>query len=330
MLAQVQLERRAGRDRGCRADGPRRVGERRVAERANTAQLPSVADLAHALELVPVAAAGSPSSWCVPRHSPSATAAAVVHRERECLPRAPAVAWPGQGLGGAVASNQPGGAIRCVPVCTIRARITASSIHRVIPSSMSTTGPPDRAERHAGCRVFTSPTGLSGFAVGAEGKHAGWLYDFFVSPRAEWRMAYDMMSLAVEQGVNNLTILEHVFVARFFEQFGFQAIAVSRPESWDKVPPHWMLDPGPDRDSMECPSFLFMMRVASEFRPASPRRPDGDSPAPGGASVSRQTTCGHCAQAITRQVDVFGAVGGYDCPRCGFIFICGTLTMGPP
>src|SRR5256885_7121805 len=92
---------------------------------------------------------------------------------------------------------------------------------------------------YEGCRLFVSPDGRSGFALQEKGKLAGYLWDFFVSPQANERNAYEFLSLAIEQGGNKLATHDHPLLTNFFERFGFQAVVMTRGNVGNVV--HMML-----------------------------------------------------------------------------------------
>jgi hypothetical protein len=196
---------------------------------------------------------------------------------------------------------------------------------------MSSEGKSSASTRHAGCKIFMAPNGLSGVVVGKEGERAGWLYDFFVAGRAEPRTGYEMMSLACQQGADKLVIYEHPLLAKFFEQFGFQVTNGFRPANWNDIPINWRPEPGSATVPTSCPSFLCMIRIASGFSPANPRGSVArSSPGKGGISAGvPQGVCAHCLHEAEPQRNDVGMFGGYDCPGCGFLYVCGTLTMGP-
>jgi hypothetical protein len=93
---------------------------------------------------------------------------------------------------------------------------------------MSTQGSSSEDEYYAGCKLFVSPGGLSGFALGVDGNRTGWLYDFFVSRREKEGAAGQMMSLAVRTGADKLAIYDHPLLVEFFEQFGAFALSGGR------------------------------------------------------------------------------------------------------
>ena len=70
---------------------------------------------------------------------------------------------------------------------------------------------------------------MCGVTLGAKGEHAGVLYDFFVSPREDIRAAYDLVNLVLDMGANKLGVCEVPLLTRFFEQFGFEAVALVGP-----------------------------------------------------------------------------------------------------
>jgi len=179
-------------------------------------------------------------------------------------------------------------------------------------------------DRYVGCKLFVHATGLAGVVVGTDGDRAGYLYDVFVSPKASDRAVYDMVSLAVEQGADKLVTYDDRVLTRFFEQFGFQAVAIiqARGAPADWVPEACRSPVG----AMGCPDFVAMIRVGSEFRAAGPH--PGSSPQPGAIVDAQPESCSRCGQPI-KSVRRFDLFGGFSCSRCGFIYVVGTLTVGP-
>ena len=191
---------------------------------------------------------------------------------------------------------------------------------------MSSEEESSASTRHAGCKIFMAPNELAGVVVGEEGERAGWLYDFFVAGRAGPLTSYEMMSLACQQGADKLVIYEHPLLAKFFEQFGFQVTNGFRPANRNDIPINWRPEPASATVSTSCPSFLCMIRIASGFRPANPQGAGTRFSIPAGAP---QGVCARCLHDAEPQRNDVGMFGGYDCPGCGFLYICGTLTMGP-
>jgi hypothetical protein len=190
---------------------------------------------------------------------------------------------------------------------------------------MSDTELPNATPRYAHCECFISPTGSSGFVVGTAGDRTGELYDFFVSPFEKPGFVDEFMTLALRNGADKLVTYEHPLLAKFFEQFGFQATAVFAPRDYKAVPQGWMPESASERDPRSWPSFLYMA-LSSPSQVAGLRE---HAPARPGERVDyRQGPCARCRHVVCAS-DSFGAFAGYDCPRCGFIYICGTLTMGP-
>lgn len=178
----------------------------------------------------------------------------------------------------------------------------------------------------AGCGHFVSVDGLAGFRLGAEGD----LFDFFASPLAEPSVVQDLMAMAVQQGAYKLVTYEHPLVARFFEGFGFQSTCIVRPTSLNDVPPGWVPEAClSETDPLDWPGFLYMALRHVAVRPA--RLPPVDprhAPSPEG-TMAPNALCARCRRRVASRTRAFGVFGGYDCPRCGFIHVCGQLTLGP-
>ena len=178
----------------------------------------------------------------------------------------------------------------------------------------------------AAYKRFVSPTGMSGFALVSSGERAGELQDFFASPFERPGTVDGLMSLAVQNGANKLVTYEHPLLAKFFEQFGFQTTSIFAPGDFEAVPQGWMPESASERDRRSWPSFLYM----ALFSPIQVVGLRARAPARPGERVDyRQGPCVRCQHVISTS-SCFGAFTGYDCTSCGFIYVCGTLTMGPP
>jgi len=207
--------------------------------------------------------------------------------------------------------------------------------------AMHVLGPPNDAHEYAGCRLFTSATGLTGFALGAEGEMEGWLYDFFASPHESEKTVQAMVALAIEQGANKLVTYEHPLLAEYFIRFCFQPTNLVRLSNLDEAPPGWV--PEMCRagvDGIRCPDFLNMILVkpkhalpsgayeeikgASAFRQLLESVRRASTPE---AAIAPHAPCGHCGRAVASRTRSFGVVGGYTCEHCGFVHVYGTLTL---
>jgi hypothetical protein len=189
---------------------------------------------------------------------------------------------------------------------------------------MSDSELPNTAERYVDCKCFVSKTGMSGFVVGSASDRTGELYDFFVSPFEKPGTVDDLMSLAVQNGADKLVTYEHPLLAKFFEQFGFEATSIVRPKNFKAVPQGWMPESASEWDARSWPSFLYMaLRTKRQVSLRAHASPPADQ-----RIDYRQGPCARCRHVVCAS-DSFGAFAGYDCPRCSFIYICGTLTMGP-
>jgi hypothetical protein len=180
-----------------------------------------------------------------------------------------------------------------------------------------------------GCQSFISVTGRCGVMLGTEGEHAGIVYDFFASPKEEIGAVYGLMNLVLEKGANKLTICANNLLASFFEQFGFEAVAMlagrNAPSNWIPDACRSALDP------MEWPDFAFMARKVYETSPfvTEWQARVQKLPRPSEPLDGRHGPCANCAAAVANE-DYFGLFGGYQCRRCGFIYVYGTLTVGIP
>jgi len=194
---------------------------------------------------------------------------------------------------------------------------------------MSSDRSAQNVDDYAGCRCFVSSTGLSGITLGIDGQHAGVLYDFFASPYEDIRAVYNLMEWALEQGAYQLTIYSSSFLASFFEQFGFEAVSILDRRG---APPNWIPDACRAAfHPIECPDFVFMARKIYETSPAvsSWMSRVQELPAASSRLDGRQGPCANCAAPIASET-WFDLFGGYQCGHCGFIYVCGALTMGIP
>jgi len=199
-------------------------------------------------------------------------------------------------------------------------------------------------DHYAGCRLFTSATGLSGFALGEEGEMAGWLHDFFASPHESEKTVRDMVALAVQQGADKLVTYEHPLLAEFFISLSFQPTNVVRLSSLDEAPPGWV--PEVCRSAVNpisCPDFLNMMRVKPKHAlpPGSFEELKGPAAyaqlvelvrrgsAPESA-IAPNEPCARCGQPVPSRIRSFGVIGGYQCAECGFVHAYGNLTLKYP
>ncbi len=187
----------------------------------------------------------------------------------------------------------------------------------------------ESAAHYAGCKCIVSSTGLCGVTLGIEGRHAGVVYDFFVSPYEDIRAVYALMELALDEGANQLTIWENSLLTTFFEQFGFEAVCVMDRRG---APPNWI--PEVCKSALHpvaCPDFVFMARKIYETSPAVKAwmARTREAPHASGSVDGRRGPCANCAAPVAsdNHYDLFG---GYECTRCGFIYVCGTLTTGIP
>jgi hypothetical protein len=191
---------------------------------------------------------------------------------------------------------------------------------------MSAERMPSVDDGYAGSRSFVSVNGLAGFRLGTEGD----LFDFFASPLAEASLVQDMMAMAIQLGAYKLVTYEHPLVAEFFKGFGFQPTCIVRPAALNDVPPGWVPEAClSETDPLDCPGFLYMALRDAGLRPAS--LPAGDTrhaSSPEGA-MAPDAPCARCRRRVASRTRAFGVFGGYDCPHCGFIHVCGQLTLGP-
>jgi hypothetical protein len=146
-----------------------------------------------------------------------------------------------------------------------------------------------------------------------KGKLAGCVWDFFVSPQESARTAYDLLSLAIQEGGSRLATPDHPVSTQFFELFGFQAVVMARGNAGNNVHMFLMADV---YQKLKPRIFEFLQHMDTRNEVVA-------SDAPKDACAS----CGLGPQALVAG----NGVGGYKCSRCGFIRIYGpNLTIGPP
>jgi hypothetical protein len=167
-------------------------------------------------------------------------------------------------------------------------------------------------ERYPGCRMFAAADGLAGVVLQDEGNLAGFMWDFFVSPRANSRVSYDFALLAINEGGRMLTTREHPLLIAFFELLGFQAVGLTPGE------PH---------------NFLHMILLEKVFRSREPRiKQVLESLAPPADMIvadGQHSACSYCRLAVQAQVSSAKFFGGYQCGHCNFIRVDGILTLPP-
>lgn len=194
---------------------------------------------------------------------------------------------------------------------------------------MSNKRSPISPDYYADCTIFTSPTGKSGVVLGTSGDRKGELYDVFASPHEEPGTVNGLISLAIQKGADKLVTYQHPLLAKFFEQFAFQATNTVKPSSFDSVPQGWMPESASKSNPMSWPNFLYMIRLDSMTQVVTYEDlQGGPSPRTGQRDDSNQALCARCVKPVARSGG-FGMFGGYDCRHCNFIYACGTLTMGP-
>ena len=164
---------------------------------------------------------------------------------------------------------------------------------------------------YSDCKAFMHPSGRAGFRLGVAGAHQGHLYDLFISPHEEERTAYDMVSFAIAQGADKLDVYEHPLLTAFFEQFGFQAATVLGSVKNQQV----------TRPNV----VLMAFRLPQDLQLPESRALTH----PGETIDTRDGPCARCGAPIMLDDNPSLEFGGYDCKRCGFIHVCGTLTLGP-
>ena len=206
---------------------------------------------------------------------------------------------------------------------------------------MKGKGPPSDANRYAGCRLFVSTSGLTGFALGTEGEKAGWLYDFFASPREAENTVHEMMALAIKEGADKLVTYEHPLLAEFFIRSSFQPINIVQLPNLYEAPLGWVPEVCMSTtDPIPCPNFLNMILVKPKH--ALPAGAFEQLKGPTAfkdllQSVQRASTpetaiapnapCARCGGAVASRTRSFGVIGGYNCDQCGFLHVYGTLTL---
>ena len=100
---------------------------------------------------------------------------------------------------------------------------------------------------------------------------------------------------------------------RFFELFGFQAVALTKRDQKDVV---------------------LMNLIAHAFRERAPRLRQvagllADETELPEAGASRPA-CSFCRRELQAPALVLESFGGYECSRCRFLRVYGSLTLGPP
>jgi len=184
-------------------------------------------------------------------------------------------------------------------------------------------------DHYADCTIFTSRTGKAGVVLGTGGDRRGDLYDVFASPQEEPGTVDGLISLAIQKGADKLVTYQHPLLAKFFEQFAFQATNIVKPSSFDSVPQGWMPESASKSNPTSWPNFLYMIRLNSLAQVVSfEDLQGGPSPRPSQTNESNQALCVRCVQPVARSGG-YGMFGGYDCLHCNFIYVCGTLTLGP-
>jgi len=190
-------------------------------------------------------------------------------------------------------------------------------------------GTPKVDGRHTGCRLFVSKSGLTGFALGTQGDRAGWLYDFFASPRDEQHVVPQLMALAVQEGARRLVTYEHPFFETFFSTFGFQTRVRARLAQLNDPPPAWIPDiVAEGSTSNTCPDFLCMLRADDGVVTARSLASDTTNFASRPGTVFREARCAGCDGELPR-LQWLDVLDGYLCRGCGFLHVTGTLTLAP-
>jgi len=166
------------------------------------------------------------------------------------------------------------------------------------------------SDEYEGCRLFLAPDGLSGFALQAKGDLAGHVWDFFVSPEKSETHAYEFLLLAIKEGGSKVTTYDHPLSPKFFELFGFQAVLMSKGSLGNVV--HMIyIDDFYEKTKPRISEALQLLEARNIISNAS------------------NSVCAYCGHGP--QTSIFDkAIGGYQCPRCGFIRIWGDLTLGRP
>jgi len=149
---------------------------------------------------------------------------------------------------------------------------------------------------------------LAGIIVQTEGELAGCVWDFFASPSANARSAYDVMLMAILEGCTRVITYDHPLLVMFFERFCFQTVA--RTESG--LVHMTFLDSvfHAQRSAFIAELALTPTRTASWTR--------------------EQAACAYCGSPLLEPPHVTENFGGHRCKQCGFVQVCGTLTPPPP
>ena len=166
---------------------------------------------------------------------------------------------------------------------------------------------PEPADRHAGYRLFVSPTGRAGFALGTHARRTGWLYDFFAAPGEEADAA-NLMGLAVHNGARQLITYDHPFLVDFFSQFGFRTRVKARPDQLKDPPGEWIPTARSSLASpIDPPDFLLMVRVPDATPKVTRAAPDTQSSPPvPGTHYSQKGVCTACGGNIREQTSMAG------------------------
>jgi len=182
-------------------------------------------------------------------------------------------------------------------------------------------------DQDPGLKYLVSQSGLCGVTLDTEGEHAGFLFNFVVSPREDIRATYALMNLVLDMGANKLVAYAVPLVTSFFELFGFQAVAGLAAHN---APPNWIADIRTYRSlSVACPDFVFMaLKVDARAVSSWLSRGQGLSRA-SDAVAGWRGPCENCSAPVSSE-SYFDLFGGYECKRCRFVYACGTLMPGVP
>jgi hypothetical protein len=161
---------------------------------------------------------------------------------------------------------------------------------------------------YAGCKMFMERSRLAGIIVQTEGELAGCVWDFFASPNANARSAYDVMLMAIQEGCTRIITYDHPLLIMFFERFCFQTVA--RTESGFV---HMNLS----ARELQARLSAFIAELA-----LTPRRTPSWN--------REQAACAYCESPLLEPPYVTENFGGHHCKRCGFVQVSGTLTPSPP
>ena len=180
------------------------------------------------------------------------------------------------------------------------------------------------ADRYAGCRMFVSKDGRSGFALGVEGDRAGWLYDFFVSADEPAEMADSLVKFAVEQGARQLVTYEYPFLENFYLRSGFETRNRVRYAQLQDPPQEWV----PDfvaAESLSCPDFLCMVRRSDGVAAKSMMSDTVDFASRPG-TVTYPQSCKRCGRELPA-LSWLRIISGYHCRDCDFLHVEGVLAL---